>query len=1158
MNDLPELPKELRDQLIAGRVVPFLGAGIGLPCGLPDWRQLLERVLGWGMANGVEIQHAEQIGQAIAAGDLDSPSHALSQALGDRLHDALSSILANPAVAATPLHRLLASVAWPIVLTTNFDRLLAQSFSPHLEPITWQDSEQLGHALRTGQKHLMLAHGWIGRPDSIVLSPAQYRESFHSPAQQLYLRILLSQYTLLFIGCSLRDPDIKYFLDESRQAFGIGATPHYALLPRTDTDEVRKDHFRDNFGIHILTYQPTDGHPEVATFVRRVVDILPPELLFDPSVKSQNLTVAKLALSTLPPDAYLQKFTAVARDVAASGFARTAWTALRAEIGRRVDAAPSVRLAATIELANLLREDHDYDYAANVLREATALCDQPEIPQQLLVAFAKTAIATYIDAYYLGDAIKLYTERERYGLAQLDVDEITRALDQARLLDSGELPLSSPVTAQEIALWCESQARTDDVDLALARLTASAQLSRDEGDYLGSLHLENTRAHLLYLSLRLDEAWQIFEKYIVPHKHCLSLESWAEVLENQSLVGFSLGKHVDTDELKVNRDVRTKSKDRAEGPADLLRAESASRDQKHYDSLPPLWRELRRCCSGLSWGSLQRAHHRFASEAYAAGWIQESTHHAIMGNNSACLEQLGELLIRRREPSLIGTSIQYILTNCKLPHHIIIAAKFIAQVGDVIADADMAAIVRLLKRDVFIEGILDRGAEECISAAWDALARLAFRLSPNESADLLRIAQGSRILATRNYARKSQLTAIRMLLGRVGEYALGDLTPTLIAIASDAWDYDYEAALRALEVVAQKSVEAKTSIRETLFPRGPIDTHRAAYAIAFGAEIDGGQFSKMVSKTAEELPKQVVCGDQDIFSLSTYGTIQVMLPDSRAIVVQNLGGYSELRLITVHQNALQDEQVRELVSAVLCALANPCNNRPNRLMLIDFLFAIRSRLAPDLARTVCQIVYPRAIGNASPSPTDSPKPRTTDRFQINAPSEAEEEARASRLIIGLCNSLLSDGDPSWRALALRGLLHPAFEVRYYTCTAVHEANECGLDLGAALATAAFDSDPRVAQVAIHALTLLLRRGMLRSQISLLTTVSARSLNVENPVVRALAARLAHYLRRVAEASQSPTLEEVLSVLSGDVSWQVRQAAKWGDTSDVGNDVGSQD
>jgi hypothetical protein len=172
MTDTLGLPPGLRAQLLAGRVVPFLGAGIGLPCGLPDWRGLLEKLLKWAATEGIEIPHADQIALAIEGGDFDAPAHALSRALGATLDKALSAILSGPAVTPTPLHRLLASVAWPIVLTTNFDNLLPESFAHRLAPITWQDSEQLGNALRTGAKHLMLAHGWVGRQGSIVLAPA--------------------------------------------------------------------------------------------------------------------------------------------------------------------------------------------------------------------------------------------------------------------------------------------------------------------------------------------------------------------------------------------------------------------------------------------------------------------------------------------------------------------------------------------------------------------------------------------------------------------------------------------------------------------------------------------------------------------------------------------------------------------------------------------------------------------------------------------------------------------------------------------------------------------------------------------------------------------------------------------------------------------------
>jgi uncharacterized protein (DUF2336 family) len=57
----------------------------------------------------------------------------------------------------------------------------------------------------------------------------------------------------------------------------------------------------------------------------------------------------------------------------------------------------------------------------------------------------------------------------------------------------------------------------------------------------------------------------------------------------------------------------------------------------------------------------------------------------------------------------------------------------------------------------------------------------------------------------------------------------------------------------------------------------------------------------------------------------------------------------------------------------------------------------------------------------------------------------------------------------------------------------------------------------------------------------------------------LAARLVHDLLQYSPTSQNrQLLEEMLETLAVDVSYQVRQAAKYGDATDVGDGVGDQD
>jgi hypothetical protein len=69
--DSISLPPLLKSQLSAGRVVPFLGAGISRNAGLPDWPGLLRDLVAWSANAGFALEDAELILSATENGHLD-------------------------------------------------------------------------------------------------------------------------------------------------------------------------------------------------------------------------------------------------------------------------------------------------------------------------------------------------------------------------------------------------------------------------------------------------------------------------------------------------------------------------------------------------------------------------------------------------------------------------------------------------------------------------------------------------------------------------------------------------------------------------------------------------------------------------------------------------------------------------------------------------------------------------------------------------------------------------------------------------------------------------------------------------------------------------------------------------------------------------------
>ena len=91
---LAPLPSLLVSQLRAGRVIPFLGAGLSRAAGLPDWQELLGVIVSWGEGRGISPTRAALIREEIAQRKFLQVANALQRDLGDALFDALREILA--------------------------------------------------------------------------------------------------------------------------------------------------------------------------------------------------------------------------------------------------------------------------------------------------------------------------------------------------------------------------------------------------------------------------------------------------------------------------------------------------------------------------------------------------------------------------------------------------------------------------------------------------------------------------------------------------------------------------------------------------------------------------------------------------------------------------------------------------------------------------------------------------------------------------------------------------------------------------------------------------------------------------------------------------------------------------------------------------------
>ena len=268
---------DLIDSIVERKAIAFMGSGVSAAAGLPDWPALLRELI----ETGSKRQNLSADEQDELLAWVAKPDYLmLADAIRDRLtrsifQDFLAKKFTQTTARATALHNALAAVPFAAFVTTNFDRLFENAWSDvhrtSIEVLTHVDRVALRNPLGRDFPFLLKTHGCASKPDTLVLGLKEFRDSIHDnrPVQMLLQTIFL-RYQVLFIGHSLTDPDLLFMLDQLVTTYGVPPGRHLALIKDADVGPLRARTFRDNYGIEVLRYTATAGHPEVLSFVQNL------------------------------------------------------------------------------------------------------------------------------------------------------------------------------------------------------------------------------------------------------------------------------------------------------------------------------------------------------------------------------------------------------------------------------------------------------------------------------------------------------------------------------------------------------------------------------------------------------------------------------------------------------------------------------------------------------------------------------------------------------------------------------------------------------------------------------------------------------------------------------------------------------------------------
>jgi SIR2-like domain len=207
---MPHFPDAdtLRDLRTGGRLIPFIGAGFSIPLGLPSWSSLADIIaehLDYDpevyRLNGTPLQLAEYyVATNGSIGALRSEM--------DRLFDP-----DDDAIRASRTHGLLAELRFPIIYTTNYDRIIERAFElrnvPHCTVANVDDVAKAPPNVT----QIVKFHGSFNDDASLVLRESSYFERLEfESAMDIRLRADMLGKSLLFIGYGLADINVRFLL----------------------------------------------------------------------------------------------------------------------------------------------------------------------------------------------------------------------------------------------------------------------------------------------------------------------------------------------------------------------------------------------------------------------------------------------------------------------------------------------------------------------------------------------------------------------------------------------------------------------------------------------------------------------------------------------------------------------------------------------------------------------------------------------------------------------------------------------------------------------------------------------------------------------------------------------------------------------------------
>ena len=276
--DLARIPNRLKSAYRDNRCAILVGAGASAGAGLPSWGEFLGHMIDQALDHGVISDDKANEYRLLVAdpGKYLMAAAGLKDDMSAYFDEFIEEVFVAPAPKPSDLHRAITgSDRLQFVLTTNYDMLLELTYREagkhDVSVCTFTDAGEIHRRLSKREFFILKAHGDASRVgNGIVLTELDYRSIIHRHrAYQSLLSAMFTMFTIVFVGVSMSDPDIKILLSQIGDAYSENAGPsHFALMAEDDVTNVEKERWLRDMKVQIIPVSRADDYKEVTEFMQ--------------------------------------------------------------------------------------------------------------------------------------------------------------------------------------------------------------------------------------------------------------------------------------------------------------------------------------------------------------------------------------------------------------------------------------------------------------------------------------------------------------------------------------------------------------------------------------------------------------------------------------------------------------------------------------------------------------------------------------------------------------------------------------------------------------------------------------------------------------------------------------------------------------------------